>query len=426
MKHERLRERLRDDPIPGGRDSEQRAWEVVRAAYEERMPVARPPHRRRIVLALAGATVLLALLLSPAGAQVRDWVEDVIEPEKERVAPALNRLPAPGHLLVRSAQGPWIVNEDGGARLLGSYDQATWSPTGMFVGVAEGGQLTAVVGPAASEDTGEPVGTVRWSKSYTRPVRDLSWAPTGYRVAYVTGDDLRVIVGDGSEPTIVAKDVAEVAAAWKPLTASEWETLPKTGGIGAHVLAYVDGDGRVRVVDTDSRQERWRSGPFDSTIEAIGWTPRGEALFVLTETELTLLDGSTGATDDVHGFAPATAVAAAASPRTGQIATVVQRVRPGGEVNSKLLLLPGKGQRVPYGNPGRFTDVAWSPNGRWLLVAWEDADQWLFINPRTGRPDAVGNISEQFAPGEVEAPPFPQISGWCCAPPPGAPEAPRG
>jgi WD40 repeat protein len=417
MNEDRLRERLHRETIPGERESEQRAWDVVRAAYEQREAVPpRGSRSRPLVLALAGAALLLAALLSPAGAAVRDWVKDVVEPGKERAAPALTRLPAPGYLLVESEQGPWIVNEDGSSRLVGSFDEATWSPSGMFVGVADGGQLSAVVGPSAVETTGQSVGTVRWSLPPSRRIAGIAWAPSGYRIAYLSGDELRVVVGDGSHDLSVADRVVSVTPAWKPLSPSERQALIKTGGIGTHVVAYVDEQRRVRVVDTDSGHERWQSEPFDAPIRSIGWSPDGQTLFVLTDDALTVLvdrlDGEpVGGT---HGFVPWSAVAAAASPRSDEIAVVLQRTSASGTVRSRLALLRGESQRVLYANPGRFTDVAWSPNGRWLLVAWEDEDQWLFINPRSGKPDAVGGISKQFAPGESGGAAFPRIAGWCC------------
>jgi hypothetical protein len=415
MKHQRLRERIRHEPVPGEHESEQRAWKVVRAAYEERTPIPRRRHGARLALALAGAMLLLALLLSPAGAAVRDWIGDVIDPGKERAAPALTRLPSPGQLLVESEGGAWIVQENGSSRSLGAYEEATWSPSGMFVAVTAGRQLTAVVGDAAA--TGQQVGTVRWSKSEAQPVHDVVWAPTGFRIAYLSGHELRVVAGDGSDPALVAETVSPVTPAWRPLTRSQQERLVKTGGLGTHVLAYVDAQQRVRVVDTDSRRERWQTEPFDSPIQTIGWSPNGETLFVLTERELSVLvdrlDGEPfGGT---HALGPSTGVLAASSPRTGEIAVVLKRTQPSGETRSKVLLFRGGSRRLVFANPGRFTDLTWSPNGRWLLVAWDEADQWLFVRPRTGKVHPVGNITRQFAPGDPGSAAFPGVAGWCCA-----------
>ena len=61
---------------------------------------------------------------------------------------------------------------------------------------------------------------------------------------------------------------------------------------------------------------------------------------------------------------------------------------------------------------GTLTDLVWSPGGERLLVSWQQADQWVFV-PVDGSPEpqAVADISAQFAPGEP-TPALPAISGW--------------
>ena len=74
--------------------------------------------------------------------------------------PALRSLPAAGELLVESEQGPWIVREDGSKRLLGDYEEASWSqPRGLYVAATDGRTLLAV----------EPDGTVRWTITAPAP-----------------------------------------------------------------------------------------------------------------------------------------------------------------------------------------------------------------------------------------------------------------
>ncbi len=93
------------------------------------------------MLAVAAGIAALVIGLSPAGAKVGDLVEqmgDAVGLGEEDAKPALRSLPAAGELLVESAQGPWIVRDDGSKRLLGDYDEATWSPRGLFVAVTEG------------------------------------------------------------------------------------------------------------------------------------------------------------------------------------------------------------------------------------------------------------------------------------------------
>ena len=133
-----------------------RGWRVVHGAFEARHPVHVRPRLSRLAIALALGLLIAGIALSPAGAKVADVVHDVVEPGSDNAQPALTSLPASGRLLVSSPQGPWIVDQDGSQRLLGAYQEAAWSPSGMFAAVTRGRQLTAV----------DPVGTCagRWPR----------------------------------------------------------------------------------------------------------------------------------------------------------------------------------------------------------------------------------------------------------------------
>ena len=181
----------------------------------------------------AGAIVVAAL--TPPGMAVVDRFRDAVGREPSQ--PALVKLPAPGRLLVLSPEGPWVVQEDGSKRLLGDYEDASWSPRGLFVIATRGRQLVAL-----DSESGEP----RWSLSRTEPVRDPRWSGGGLdtRIAYRAGDTLHIVAGDGSPDAVVADGVAPIAPAWKP---------------DSHVLAYADAAGRVHVVDADTRRQLWRT-----------------------------------------------------------------------------------------------------------------------------------------------------------------------
>jgi hypothetical protein len=405
-----LRERLRDEPIPAEREAEDRSWELLRAAYEE-SPIESTGRRvrpRRLAVVLAAAAVLaLALALTPAGAEVRDWIEDVIEePGREDARPALTSLPSPGSLLVESERGPWVVREDGSRRLLGDYQDATWSPSGLYVAATDDRQLTAV----------DPLGNHRWSVSPGQRVSEPVWAPSGIRVAYLNGNSLRVVAGDGSDDRLLQRGVAPVAPSWKP---DPLQVPPQPGVPEAeHVLAFADSAGAVRAVRADTGRELWRHDPDANPIQ-VEWSADEERLFVLTESSLQLLDDR-GATTGGTFAMPKSSVAtdAAFAPRGHDIALIRRNhVGTGRERSELVVLSSGGAERKVFVGPGVLTDVAWSPNGRWLLVAWRDADQWLFIDPR--RPnniDAIDNISRQFDPGGRGRATFPAIAGWCCRP----------
>ena len=74
MNDTELRDRLRELPVPGEHEAEERAWRLVRAALERRDPVRRPTHRVRYALGAAAALVLVAVALTPPGAAIGRWI----------------------------------------------------------------------------------------------------------------------------------------------------------------------------------------------------------------------------------------------------------------------------------------------------------------------------------------------------------------
>jgi hypothetical protein len=410
MNERRIRELLRDERIPGEREAEERSWEILRSAFEER-PRERPVRRGRpgrLALALAAAAALaIALALTPAGAEVGDWIEDVIEePGRQDARPALTSLPAVGRLLVESERGPWIVQEDGSRRLLGDYEQATWSPSGLYVAVTDGRQLSAV----------DPLGNVRWSDAHFQRVRDPAWAPSGFRIAYRSGDGLRVIAGDGTDDRLIANHVAATPPAWRP--ASEAELAADPSGVGTHRLAYALPDGRIRLLDVDSQRVIWTTAPGLRPTE-LQWSADAERLLALAPTGYRLFDASGELLRKVAAARSAELVTAALG-RVDRAFAVIQTKRSATGSARSQVLIEGASRPRPrrefFARPGRLTDLAWSPDGEWLLVAWREADQWLFIRPGERRPRAVANISRQFDPGGRGPSRFPEIAGWCCPP----------
>jgi hypothetical protein len=224
-----------DVPVPEG--AEDRAWHVVRAAYEERVPAPRERKVWRPVLVLAAVAVAAGAVASPPGQAVLDSIREAVG--IERAQPALFSLPAPGRLLVESAGGVWVVQADGSKRRLGDWREASWSPLGRFVVVARANELAAV----------EPDGDVHWSLA--RPnVRFPRWAGDRIdtRIAYLSGTSLRVVAGDGTGDRLLRRNVATMPPTWLP-------------GDGFR-LAYTDRAGRTVVVDADTgRVLRERDAP---------------------------------------------------------------------------------------------------------------------------------------------------------------------
>lgn len=378
-----VRSTLLSAPVPDELDAQRRAWGVVKAAYAEREPVRRP-RRLRLLVALAVLAVLVAAALSPPGRAVGDWIRDRVA-GREETEPALFRLPAAGQLLVVSEGGPWLVRPDGSKRLLGAYDDASFSPSARFVVATRGRRVVAL----------EPDGDPRWSVTRPDPVADARWAPSpGFRVAYRAGDTLRVVAGDGTGDRLLAENVAPVAPAWQP----------REGGT---MLAYADAAGRVHVADADG-DELWSADPGAAPAKLV-WSTDGGILLVVTNGLRHPLYRQGGRragtlrTPAAHAVLDAEFV-----PGTRRIAYSAFDAE-----NRRGIVVLGEErlQRVE----GRISDLTFSPDGRWLLAGWPEADQFLFLRlPGVGRIVAVDDVRREFDPGSPGIGEFPRISGWCC------------
>jgi hypothetical protein len=382
---ERLRTALLEEPVPDAREAEERGWRVARAARGEQLAAPRGGAWRRRALELALAAAVIAVMISPAGAAVRDWVGDAVRSEQPPSRPALTSLPAPGSLLVDSARGPWIVRADGSRRLLGPYLQSTWSAHGLFVAATTPHQLLAI----------DPQGEIRWALARRGRVRDPAWSPDGYRIAYLDGYRLRVVGADGLGDRLLAAGVAGVAPAWAP----------------GHRLSFVDGAGRLRTVQADRRQALW-SVPAPPAASSLAWSRDGTRLLAVGPTRIEL-HGARGELLWRRSPPRGTRFSAAAPSPGGDVAAIVTAAA---GASSKLLLLgAGRPPRLLFAGLGQLTQVTYSPDGRWLLVAWRSADQWLFLSPRRpGGTVAIAQIAAQFDPATTSPPGFPRLAGWCC------------
>jgi hypothetical protein len=380
-----MKELLERVEVPEAAEAEERGWRVVAAAYEPGVAgggsrvagfVARP----RLVAVIAAALfALIVVALTPPGGAVAQWVKErfVAEspPPRLPAKPALTRLPGGGRLLVRSSAGAWVVHADGSRRRLGSFDDATWSPHGLFVGVVRGNEVSAVT----------PGGSVRWVVERPTAVSAPRWAPSGFRVAYREGTSVRVVAGDGTGDRLLARGAGRATPAWRP-------------GSAANVLAYVDGRARVTVVDVDTRRVLWRRAA-DGPARQLVWSADGRRLLVLRARFWRVRDGLSGRLVAAHGVESRTTAQSAAYAPTGhRFAVVLQR-------NGSTDVVLGNGALL-FRGAGRFQDVAWSPGGRWIAVGWPSADQWLFLRPTASRaPVAIDHVARRFGPAT-------RIDGW--------------
>lgn len=395
---ERLRTLLREAPVPGTEAAERRGLAMAREVFAARRPARRSP-LPRLALAVAIGAVLAALLLSPAGAAVRDWVDDVFTAGVPDAEPGLTEIPGGGRLLAQSRAGPWVVQPDGSRRLLGDYGAATWSPRGLFVGVVSGRTLSAV----------EPDGTPRWSLTAPAPVADPRWSPSGLDIAYRSGQTLRVVGANGIGDALLARGLAPVAPAWSPT--------------GLPLLAYVSAGGELRIANALGAGGVARS-PASPGIARLEWGADGSLLLESSADGVWLRELVVRKLLARITIGPPRAVAlptgarvrdAALAPDGRSVAVLVVRGRAASPRSEVLLAgTDGGPARLLFGTPGRLAELAWSPGGERLLISWPDADQWLFVPAEAGsHVRAVGGVAAQFAPGGRD-PAFPRVEGWCC------------
>jgi hypothetical protein len=122
---ERVRQALRQAPLPDEAGAADRAWALVERAFESRERIPWAGKRRGPLVALVAAGAIAVAALTPPGMAVVDRFRDAVGREPSQ--PALVKLPAPGRLLVLSPEGPWVVQEDGSKRLLGGYGRVVVS-----------------------------------------------------------------------------------------------------------------------------------------------------------------------------------------------------------------------------------------------------------------------------------------------------------
>jgi hypothetical protein len=188
---------------PGEQEAQERAWGVVRAAYEQREPVTWPRRHARPLVAAAVAAAVVVAVLSPPGRSVVHSLRKAVG--VEQAEQGLFSLPAPGQLLVTSREGAWLVRSDGSKRLLGHFRDATFSPHGLFVAGTRANQLVVV----------DPKGEVRWTLARPSP-RFPVWTGTrtDTRIAYLSGGELHVVAGDGTGDRAVGA-ASPTAPSWQ-------------------------------------------------------------------------------------------------------------------------------------------------------------------------------------------------------------------
>jgi hypothetical protein len=367
---------------------EDRVWEVVRRAFEERTP-SRPAPRLRhrlllAVVALAGAAALAVAVITPPGHAVLERVRRAVG--IDHAAPELVALPAQGRLLVVSPgrRGVWVVSANGLRRRLGGYVDAMWSPHGLYV--------------VATTRTALLTLDVRKGVRWSLPRTGAYWPRwegtlTDTRIAYMTRAGLRVVAGDGTNDRLLDPRASSVAPAWDPSR--------------MHTVAYYAGHAIV-LRNVDTRKVVWRSR-IAGTPTSLTWSSDGRLLAAVSPHRVVVLraDGSVRRSVSMRSVS---VLGASFRPRTHDLALAAHLQ---GRSQISLLHVERAGTtRVLFAGPGTFGDFVWAPDGSWLLLDWPTANQWLFL--RGAQVRAVSNIEQQF-PRADRLGSHLQIDGrWCC------------
>jgi hypothetical protein len=393
----RLRNALRAARAPRAADAERRAWHVVRAAHAARVP-ARGAHRaRRLGLAAAAAAVALgALVLTPAGAKMGDWIGEMVDPP-DATSVSLGPLPAKGRMLVVADSGAWIVQDDGARRRLGSFRDATWSPGGLFVAAARGHELVAL----------EPDGDERWARPAPGRVSVPRWSPDGYRIAYRSGRDLWIVTGDNDSRWRLARGVRSTPPAWKPVP----EPLPQ-------VVAFAAG-GRVRIVEADAPGRTLGATPPGPPPREIWWADAGRRLVTVASRGVRVHDSRGRLLRTIALPRGRVSAGSAIAPDGRRLAIIARRPA---DRSSELLLMRLDRRARPrdlLSALGSFEGLTWSIDGRLLVLGLPDSGQWYFVRPRrSGGLESVAGVRRRFTGGvEPRTGAFPRPAGWCYAEP---------
>jgi hypothetical protein len=305
---------------------------AVRAAPARR----RRRRRARAIAPLLAGLLAAALLLSPAGADVRSWISDAVTPSRPKPVRA-ETLPGGGRLLTAGRDGLFVRTAHGPRRIFGGVGEAAWSPRGLFLVATRGIELIAV----------SPRGERRWSLHHRAPIRHPRWAPSGYQIAYLSGGSVYLVDGDGSDDArLGAADGA--APAWRPVGRSSQ-------------LAYARGR-TVVLRDTIDRRVVFRT-PVARRPLALSWSADGERLLVVERDRIQLLN-QFGARLRTSRAPRGTRNVTGTFARSGRDWTLVRAQG----ASSRLMLVSGQDTLKVLELAGTVDGVTYSPSGRWLAL----------------------------------------------------------
>ena len=355
-------------------EAEERAWQVVRAAYAEREPVAWPRRHVRPLVAGALVAAVVAAVAEPAGPLGRPLAAQ----GRRRAAGRAGALLAAD---AGAAAGDEPRRERGSCTTTARsgcsarYRDAAFSPHGRFVAATRANQLVAL----------DPKGNVRWTLARPGP-RFPAWTGTQHGHAH------RLPLG---RPAAHRGRRRHRRPRGRPCSSGRPGLATRPGS-----RARVRREPQVR--GRDERRQR-NDRPATQQLGA-----GSEARLV----ERRSLAGVRATRDS--RLRPHRSRGGGGRPLRGDLRprcrlrredTEAAAIRAAGIGSSVFSLASG---RTFFNGSGVLSQLVSSPDGRWLLLAWPTANQWVFVRLHPRKIVGVSRVTQQFGRSAT-------IQGWCCA-----------
>ena len=262
-------------------------------------------------------------------------------------APRSSRCRLPGGSSSPPAAARGSRTRDGSRRLLGTYDDASWSPFGRYVvasaperarrrstprapsaGRSRDPASGSRAGRAAPPTRASPTSAATGSTSSRATARATSWPATHPQPAF---HPRGARASGSSSPTPTP-------------TGASMRSSPR-------------------------RAARSGAATPPGAPQSLEWSSDGRRLLVLSPGRVSILDGGTRAPRRRRGGARRDRRGVPAGTRRRTPSSTARR--PGSRVTL--------GGRTLFSLGGELRGLTWSPDGRWLLVGSPASDQWVFI-----------------------------------------------
>ena len=227
---------------PEERETEERAWEIVRAAYRQREPPHAAGRRRPVALAATSILIAGAGALTPAGATVGRLVDHAFErPHGSRPA-FTTRAPSPQALVTDETQNRMLVVDLPSGRIARSVPVPLTRRTSPRPATAASSLSSARQAGKVTILNRDTLKVIRTFSGFDRP-----------HIAAISPDDQYAYITDDARGTFTVIRLSDMKV-----------TDTVAVGIGAHHLAFSpterrSGSHSARAHNGSPRSARWRA-----------------------------------------------------------------------------------------------------------------------------------------------------------------------